>query len=127
MTENIFEYAAKNKIRFPFKGYITTEDLFDLSLENLDIVFKTLNKQVKQVNEESLLDTKTSEDEELDVKIQIVKYVFAMKTDEKNARLAAKERKEQKQKILEIMANKQNEALQNKSIDELQKMLDELD
>lgn len=127
MIENIFEYAVKNKFRYPFKGFITTEDLFDLSLENLDAVYKVLNKQVRQVNEESLLDTKTSEDEELDVKIQIVKYVFNLKTEERNARLVAKERKEQKQKILEIMANKQNEALQSKSIDELQKMLDELD
>ena len=127
MIKNIFEYAAKNKFRYPFKGFITTEDLFDLSLENLDAVYKILNKQVKQVNEESLLDAKTSEDEELDVKIQIVKYVFNLKTEERNARLVAKERKEQKQKILEIMANKQNEALQSKSIDELQKMLDELD
>lgn len=127
MVENIFEYAAKNKVRYPFKGFITTEDLYDLSLENLDTVFKTLNKQVKQVNEESLLNTKTTEDEELEVKIQIVKHLFNVKTEERNARLVAKERKEQKQKILEIMANKQNEALQNKSLDELQKMLDELD
>lgn len=127
MVENIFEYAAKNKVRYPFKGFITTEDLYDLSLENLDTVFKTLNKHVKQVNEESLLDTKTTEDEELEVKIQIVKHIFNIKIEERNARLMAKERKEQKQKILEIMANKQNEALQNKSLDELQKMLDELD
>lgn len=127
MVENIFEYAVKNKVRYPFKGFITTEDLYDLSLENLDTVFKTLNKQVKQVNEESLLNTKTTEDEELEVKIQIVKHLFNVKTEERNARLVAKERKEQKQKILEIMANKQNEALQNKSLDELQKMLDELD
>ena len=126
MVENIFEYAVRNKVRFPFKGFVSVEDLWDLSLENLDTVFKTLNKQVKQVSEESLLNTKTTEDEELDVKIAIVKHIFKVKTDEKNARLAERERKEQRQKILEIMANRKEEALQNKSDEELQKMLDEL-
>ena len=43
MSTNMFEIAARNKFRFPFKGMISTEDLWDLSVENLDNVFKTLN------------------------------------------------------------------------------------
>ena len=35
-VENIFEYAVRNKVRFPFKGMISVEDLWDLSLTNLD-------------------------------------------------------------------------------------------
>ena len=42
-TTNIFEYAVRNKIRFPFKGMISSEDLWDLTLENLDSIYKTLN------------------------------------------------------------------------------------
>ena len=63
---NIFEYAVRNKVRFPFKGMISVEDLWDLSLTNLDSIYKTLNKQIKQNDEESLLSTKTNIDTELE-------------------------------------------------------------
>jgi hypothetical protein len=126
MVENIFKYAVENKLRFPFRGIVTVEDLFDMSVNDLDTVYKTLNAQIKKANEESLLSEKTSEDEELEVKIEIVKNIFAQKISEKEAREKAREIREKKQRILEIMANKKDEELQNKSVDELQKMLDEL-
>jgi len=124
--EQMFEVAVRSKFRFPFRGLIVTEDLWDLSITELDSIFKTLNSQLKQVKEESLLNTKTKEDKELDTKIEIVKYIFNTKIEEENARLKAKENKEKKQKILEIIANKQDESLQNKSEEELMKMLNDL-
>jgi CHASE3 domain sensor protein len=124
---NMFEVAVRTKMRFPFKGVISVEDLWDLSVENLDTIFKTLNSQLKQVNEESLLSTKTKEDRELDVKIEIVKYIVNVKLEERDKQQKAKEQKEKKQKILELISNKQDEALQNKSIEELQAMLNELE
>jgi hypothetical protein len=126
IMENMFEYATRNKVRFPFKGQISVEDLWDLRTDDLDTVFKTLNRQVKQSEEESLLVTKTAEDTALDVQIAIVKYIFDIKMQEANARLLDKERKAQKQKIMAILANKQEQELQNKSVDELQKMLEEI-
>ena len=127
MTTNIFEYAIRNKVRFPFKGMISVEDLWDLSLTNLDSIYKTLNKQVKQSEEESLLTTKTSVDTELEVQIAIVKYIVSIKLEEQEAREKAAEKKAQKQKIMSIIATKENEALHNSSIDDLKKMLDELE
>lgn len=124
--EKMFEFATRSKMRFPFKGQISVEDLWDLRAEDLDTVFKTLNKQIKQTKEESLLATKTTEDTILDTKIAIVKYIFDVKVQEANARLIEKERKEQKQKIMSILATKQEQELQNKSVEELQKMLDEI-
>nr|DAZ40948.1 MAG TPA: hypothetical protein [Caudoviricetes sp.] len=124
--ENMFEYATRNKVRFPFKGQISVEDLWDLRADDLDTVFKTLNRQVKQSKEESLLTTKTAEDTALDIQIAIVKHIFDIKMQEANARLLDKERKAQKQKIMAILANKQKQELQNKSVDELQQMLEEI-
>jgi CHASE3 domain sensor protein len=97
-----------------------------LSVKDLDTIFKGLNSQLKQVQEESLLDTKTQEDKELDTKIEIVKYIVKVKLAEEQARIDAKTKKEQKQKILELMKTKQDADLQNKSVEELQKMLEEL-
>lgn len=124
--ENKFEVATRSKMRFPFRGLISVEDLWDLSVNNLDSIFKTLNSELKQVQEESLLNVKTKEDKELDVKIEIVKHVVKVKLEEENARLQVKAQKEQKQKIMEILSAKQDESLQNKSVEELQAMLGEL-
>lgn len=124
--EKMFEYATRNKVRFPFKGLISVEDLWDLTLTNLDSIYKTLNKQVKQSEEESLLNTKTTVDKELDVQIAIVKHIVAVKLAEQETREKASAKKAQKQKIMAIIASKQDEALQNSSVEDLQKMLDEL-
>lgn len=124
---NMFEKAVKGKYRFPYKGQISVEDLYDLPIGALDTVFKSLNAEVKKTDEESLLQTKTAEDDILSTKIEIVKYIFNEKLEEKKSRQEAAERKEKKQKIMQIIATKQDEALRNASVEDLQKMLDELD
>lgn len=126
-VEKLFVEATRSKMRFPFRGLISVEDLWDLSVENLDSIFKVLNSQLKQVQEESLLNTKSKSDEELDTKIEIVKYIVKTKLDENAARLQEKELKEKKQKIMEILSSKQEENLQNKTEEELKAMLEEMD
>lgn len=122
---NIFEMAARKKYRFPYKGTITTEDLWDLPLTALDGIYKTLNKKSKDEQEDSLLQTKKA-DADLQNMIEIIRHIVAVKQQEAEERLKAKERREQKQRIMEIMADKQDEALKGKSLDELQKILDEM-
>ena len=124
--EKMFEYAIRNKVRFPFKGLISVEDLWDLTPTNLDSIYKTLNKQVKQSEEESLLNTKTNVNTELEVQIAIVKHIVSVKLAEQEAREKAVAKREQKQKIMEIIAAKQDESLHNASVEELQAMLNDL-
>jgi len=126
MEKNIFEIASRERLRFPFKGLVSTEDLWALPVKDLDLVFKTLNSQLKQSSEESLLDTKTQQDEELETKIEIIKHIVGVKILEEAAKFRAKKNKEQKQKILEVIASKQDSALEGLSIEELQKMVEEL-
>lgn len=123
MNTNMFEVATRNKFRFPFKGLIPVEDLWDLSVDNLDNVFKTLNSEMKKTKEESLLSTKTREDEVLETKIEIVKYIVSVKLAEKEQRERAFLNKERNQKIMDIIAAKKDAELQNMSIEELEKML----
>jgi len=123
---NMFEIATRNQFRFAFKGMLNVEDLWQLSPRDLDTIFKTLNSQLRQIKEESLLETKSMEDQILDVKIQIVKHIFNIKQEEEAKRIKAKENKEKKQKLMEILANKEDQDLLNKSKEDIQKMLDKL-
>ena len=127
MSKNMFEVATRTKMRFPFKGMISVEDLWDLSVQNLDKVFKTLNSQRKEAQEESLLNVRSSENEVLDTQIEIVKYIVNVKLEEQAARVKAAENKEKKQKIMALMAKKDDEAMENMGKEELQKLLDELE
>ena len=122
----MFEFAVRNKLRFPYKGMVSVEDLWDLSVTELDKVFKALNAQKKQSDEESLLTTKTKEDEILMVQIELVKYIVHVKQAEKAAREKEAENKAKKQKIMAIIADKEDEALKTASVEDLQKMLAEI-
>lgn len=124
-TEKMFIMSAKNKFRFPFKGLVSTEDLFDLSMEHLDTIYKALMLEKKKTTEESLLGAKTKTVEVLEAKIGIVTYVFNLKKEEKEANIAAKERKERNERIKAIIADKQNEALRNLTTEELAKLIEE--
>jgi hypothetical protein len=127
MTNNeLFINATRNNYQFPFRGMINVIDLWDLSLTNLDSVFKTLNAEVKKSEEESLLNTKSKEDEEISNKIEIVKYIVSVKLDEKKKREDAKKNAEMRQRLLEIKAKRQDAALENMSDEDLDKALAEL-
>ena len=127
MTNNeLFINATRNNYQFPFRGMINVIDLWDLSLTNLDSVFKTLNAEVKKSEEESLLNTKSKEDEEISNKIEIVKYIVGVKLDEKKKREDAKKNAEMRQRLLEIKAKRQDAALENISDEDLDKALAEL-
>ena len=127
MTNNeLFINATRNNYQFPFIGMINVIDLWDLSLTNLDSVFKTLNAEAKKSEEESLLNTKSKEDEEISNKIEIVKYIVSVKLDEKKKREDAKKNAEMRQRLLEIKAKRQDAALENMSDEDLDKALAEL-
>lgn len=123
---NLFEVATRANYQFPFRGMINVIDLWDLSLTNLDSVFKALNAEAKKHEEESLLNAKSKEDEEVSNKICIIKYIVSVKLAEKKAREDAKKNTEMKQKLLEIKAKRQDAALENMSDEELDNALAEL-
>lgn len=126
-NKNLFEVATKNKFRFPYRGMITTEDLWNLPVTELDLVFKALNSEMKKSKEESLLDMKSKEDKILEDKIEIVKYIVSVKLQDAENRKKVRENKEKKERILQIMADRQDKAMLEASDEDLQKMLKELE
>lgn len=122
----LFEIATRKKYRFPFRGSISTEDLWDLNVEDLNSIYKTLTKAAKADDgEESLLSEKKP-DVDLTNKIEIVKQVFTVKREEAEAAKAASDKAKQKERLLEILAKKQDDSLTNLSEEELRQKIEEL-
>ena len=126
MEKNLFEIATRNRYRFNYKGVMTVEDLWSLRVEDLDAIFKMLNRQKKTADEDSLLATKSAEDQDLANKIDIVRYIVSVKLAEAAERVSAAEKKAQRDKIMEIVANKKDKALEDMGIEDLMKKLEEL-
>ena len=126
MEKNLFEIATRNRYRFTYKGVMTVEDLWDLNVEALDAIFKALNRQKKTADEDSLLATKSAEDQDLANKIDIVRYIVSVKLAEAAERVSAAEKKAQRDKIMEIVAKKKDKALEDMGIEDLMKKLEEL-
>lgn len=123
----LFIRASRNKYRFEYKGMITVEDLFDLRFNELDAIYKDLKAELKDEVEDSLMSKKTTADKVLEDKISIVKYIFNLKKEEAEARLLASENKAKKQQLLAIKKMKEEEKLKDMSIEEIDKMIAELE
>lgn len=126
MEGNIFELASRNKTRFAYKGWLSVEDLWDLSVQDLDKIFKVLNAKLKVCKEESLLGPKESENAELAMQVAIVRHIVEVKLREAATRQLESEKRAKKQKILRILSEKQDGALASKTEQELTEMLENL-
>jgi hypothetical protein len=124
--EKMFEKASKIKLRFPIKGSISVEDLWDLTPKELDQVYRSVNKELKSLAEDSLLEKKTG-GSVLELQVGIVKHIYAAKQEEIAKREKAYARREQVRQLDDIIAQKENTALTEKSLDDLKKMRDELE
>ena len=122
----MFEKASRLKLRFNVKGNVTVEDLWDLDTKTLNTLFQTLNRELKGSEEESLLETKTTANTTLSLKIDIVKYIVATKLTEAEAAKNSKAKAVRKQELLEALANNEKDELAGKTSDEIRKMIAEL-
>lgn len=123
---NLFEYAARHKLRFEYKGNLSVEDLWDLSVEELDEIFKRLNALVRNANVDSLLETEKISVED-EVRLSLLHSIVSTKLEEANERKVRIEKAARRREILEALATKQRESLHNATEDELYRMLDDLD
>lgn len=122
---DLFVTATRKRYRFCYRGMITVEDLWSLDLESLDEIYKALNKEIKASEAPGLLSQEDAIDKDKLNKIEIVKYIFSVKKAEEDSRKKEAENALKRKRILEIIARKQDEALENMSEEELQKMLEE--
>lgn len=133
-TDNLFEYAVRNKLRFAStKGDLTVEQLWDVPLRsrddfNLNTIAKAANKAWKDISEESFVETaKTPQHARLEMALETVKYVIDIKLAEEDAAKKRADNKAEKEKLLAILAEKQDGKLSALSEAELKKRIAALD
>lgn len=131
----IYKKAAKKKLRFSTnRGSLPVEQLWDLPKEEIrELVIKAREAAKKSSGEVSdtelsFLDSpakaKATDDE---LRFEILKDIYlTKKTAEEKAQKRA-EAKANNKKILELIARKQDEALEKKSIKDLEKLLESED
>lgn len=131
---NIFEQATRRAIRFESaKGDLSVEQLWDLPLQSrnqfdLDTVAKTVNRQLNAVTEESFVSVRENPAKEiLSLKLEIVKHIISVKLQEAEEARNRANKASEKEKLLRLLDEKQNEALRALTPEEIQERLKALE
>lgn len=130
---NMFEIAVRNKMRFETaKGLISVEDLWDLPMMTKSPTAVSLDTVARKIAidlaEQEKLNSFVAENgneaaiETLKLKLEIVKYVIAVRKKE----AVEKQEAAKRQKIKELIAQKEEDALSSLSKEELLEMLAEV-
>lgn len=124
----MYKKALRTKLRFSTtKGKLTTEDLFDLSLTDLNNLAIALDKKLSETPRKSFISDITPDTQEDELRFNIVKDIITLKLVERNAVQNAKAKAAEKAQLLEILHRKQNEALESLSVAEIEAKIAELE
>jgi len=119
-----FKLASQQKLRFQTnKGLLSPEQLWDLSLEDLDALAVSLETEHKESGKKSFLVKTSAKDKTAKLRFDVVLDVLNTKVEAEQAALAERERKANNEKIIGIIADKQDETLKGKTIRQLEAML----
>ena len=122
----MYKKASIKKLRFTTtKGNLSVEQLWSLTMTELKTLIKSLHKLIKKETDDDLAfleeDKVSYSDDQL--RYDIAVDVYKTKQEELQQKHEDAEKKARNQHIAEIIARKQDEALESKSIEELQAML----
>lgn len=121
----MYKDLIRNKVRFNFKGSLTLEQLWDLSINELDTLAVSLNDAYENSKGKSFIEKRTTKDKNLKSQLDVVLDILQTKVEELEASKEKAARKERNQKILSLIALKEDEELAKKSKKELQALLEE--
>lgn len=124
----MFEKASRVKLRFETsKGFLSTEDLWDLNLVSLDNIYRVINKKIKDMQEDSLLAIRTKDEDELHLKIEIISHIVKVKQEEASAFKQRQVRRAELELLKSLKEEKQVAALKDMSLEDLDKRIEELE
>ncbi len=127
---NIFENATRQKLRFAsVRGTLSVEQLWEVPLRSgdgfdLNAIAKTTNKALQEVSEENFVETaKTSVHTRCEIALEVIKHIISTKLLEEEAARNRVAKKQEKEKLLAILAEKQDGKLSELTEKELQKRI----
>ena len=123
--ENIFVLASRTQLRFDLQGNITTEQLWKVDPNNLINYEEQLTEVVEGYGKSTRRKAgrKTKEQEMNELRLAIVSYVLDIRLKEQEDAKTAAANKDHNQKIMDLIAEKQDDSLKNMSVDELKALL----
>jgi hypothetical protein len=130
----MFEKATRLALRFATatQGLVSTEDLWNLPLTaaagktSLDQVAVALFKQLKSGDDVSFVTTTKKSDAVTQLKFDIVKHIIDVRVAEAEENAKKKANADKKQQLLGLIASKEVQALEGKSVEELTAMVNAL-
>jgi hypothetical protein len=125
---SIFEKASKAKLRFSTsRGQLSTEDLWDLSLESLDQIAINVDKQIETSGTKSFIGKRSTKNAELELALELLKHIISVKLAEKDAKAKRAEKSAKVAELKALIAEKSVEELRGKSTQELLAELDAIE
>ena len=122
----MYKKASQLNLKFPTTvGELRVDQLWSLSQTQLTNAIKAVKKILKKDddNELSFLDDTKVVDTENQLRFEILKDVYLTKKQEAERLRNAADIKAHNQKILSLIAEKQDESLKGKTIEELEQLL----
>ena len=122
---DIYKLAVLSKLTIPTnKGILNVIEASTLSLKDLSLSLTSLNKTVKDDKDGlDFLDDSKVVNKTLELQFNILKDLYLTKKEEMNKVKEARDAKEHNDKIMALIAEKQENSLKDKSIEELKALL----
>lgn len=123
---SVFKKATKQGLRFETsKGVLTTEQLWRLSLKELKEAIEKVGAQLKKedVSEYDFFEPTTIKNEALQLQFDVLKEVYIEIKSDIDRQAQDVDKKKHNEKIMALIAEKEEAAIKDKSVDELKEML----
>lgn len=124
---NVFQEASKRKLRFVApNGFLSSEDLWDLSLKKLDEMAVAIDTELGKArksfldNPDRAASAARTEDE---LKLEILKAVISTKQEENAAKRSAADKAARKAFLESLLQKKKIDQLESLPIEDIEKEL----
>jgi len=127
VTVDVLLNALTSSMRFDSSnGLLTIEDLTKKTIKQLEPIVLALRKQKEEAGEYSYTETRTTQQQALEIKFQIAEYILLSKIEAEKARKQKSEVLAQMATLQQLLNDKKQAELSNLSAEELERQIEAL-